>query len=60
MIHLRGPWRGIDQFEMETLIWVDWWSIRRILEPLRYVSHVEIEGTFYLAQQEVAMEAVLT
>ena len=59
VIHLRGPWRGIDHVEMETLIWVDWWNNRRILEPLGYVPPAEFEGAFYRAQQEAAMGTAL-
>ncbi len=25
-----GPWRGVDDLELETLLWVDWWNNRRL------------------------------
>lgn len=33
VIHRLGPWRSADAVEWETLKWVDWLNIRRLLEP---------------------------
>ncbi len=26
-----GPWRGTDDLELETLLWVDWWNHQRLM-----------------------------
>ena len=43
VIHRKGSWRTIDQVELETLDWVDWYNNRRLMEPLGYVSPAEFE-----------------
>lgn len=55
-----GPWRGIDQVEMETLIWVDWFNNRRLLEPIGNIPPVELEELYYRQQQSLAEPAGLT
>lgn len=47
VIHLLGPWRGIDHVEIETLIWVDWFNNRRLLEPIGNIPPVEFEELYY-------------
>jgi putative transposase len=60
VIWLLGPWRGIDQVEMETLIWVDWFNNRRLLEPIGNIPPVEFEELYYKQQQSPAEPAGLT
>ncbi len=33
-IHKDGRWRSIEQVELATLDWVDWFNNHRIMEPL--------------------------
>ena len=47
VIKLRGPWRSIDDVEYTTLVWVDWFNNRRLLEPLGYVPPAEFEAAYY-------------
>jgi hypothetical protein len=37
VIRRRGPWRNIDAVEYATLVWVDCFNNRGLLEPLGYV-----------------------
>lgn len=30
LVHHRGPWRGLDDLELATLVWVHWLNRRRI------------------------------
>lgn len=30
LVNNLGPWRGVDDLELETLLWVDWWNHRRL------------------------------
>jgi putative transposase len=38
-----GPWTGLDELELATLEWVDWWNHRRLLGPIGYVPPAEFE-----------------
>ena len=35
VIQRLGPWRNLDNVEWATLTWVDWFNMRRLLEPNR-------------------------
>jgi transposase InsO family protein len=53
VIRRQGPWRHLEAVEFATLVWVDWFNTRRLLEPIGYVSPVEYEARYY-AQAAVA------
>ena len=57
VIWRRGPWRNIDAVEYATLVWVDWFNNRRLLESIGYVPPVEYEAAYYRGQQSQAMVA---
>jgi len=56
VIRRSGPWRSVDDVEYATLVWVDWFNNRRLLEPLGYVPPAEFEAAYY-QQQSQAMAA---
>ena len=37
-----GPWKNIDEVELATLEWVDWFNNRRILEPIGNIPPAEL------------------
>jgi putative transposase len=45
LIRRRGPWRGLDEVELATLEWVDWYNQRRLHGALNYLPPVEYEAT---------------
>lgn len=47
LIHHKGPWQGLDQVELATLDWVDWFNHRRILEPIGNIPPAEYEALYY-------------
>lgn len=53
VIRRTGPWRGLEDVELATLTWVDWFNMRRLLEPLGYVPPAQYEAAYY-AQAAVA------
>ena len=59
VIHRRGPWRGIDDVEMATLTWVDWFNNRRLLRSIGDIPPVELEQLYYARHEASAMEAGL-
>jgi len=43
VIQERGPWRGVEQVEFETLDWADWFNTKRLLEPIGHMPPAEFE-----------------
>lgn len=46
VIHHRGPWEGMEDFEFATLCWVAWYNTERIMEPLGYLSPANYEAPY--------------
>ena len=46
MIRKRGPWRGLDDFELATLEWAWWFNHHRLLTSIGTVPPVEYEEQF--------------
>jgi hypothetical protein len=42
LVRRRGPWRGLDDLELATLEWVDWYNHRRLHGAL---DHVPLPST---------------
>jgi transposase InsO family protein len=57
LIHLRGPWRTVDDVEFATLEWVHWLNHRRLLQPIGDIPPAEFEATYYQREAESAMVA---
>ena len=47
VIRRLGPWRSLEAVEFATLAWVDWFNMRRLLEPLGYLPPAEFEARYY-------------
>ncbi|MGI9570635.1 MAG: IS3 family transposase [Desulfobulbia bacterium] len=59
LIYKDGPWRGVEQLELKTLDWVDWFNNRRLFEPIGNIPPVEYEELYYQQQEAPAMVAGL-
>ena len=57
LIYKDGPWRGMEQVELATLEWVDWFNNRRLFEPIGIIPPVEYETLYYEQQENQAMVA---
>jgi len=57
LIYKDGPWRGVEQVEIKTLDWVDWFNNRRLLGPIGNIPPVEYEAQYYQQQEAQAMAA---
>jgi putative transposase len=51
LIHRHGPWRGLDQVELATLEWVDWFNNRRLFEGIGNIPPAELEAAHYLTTE---------
>jgi putative transposase len=47
LVYRRGPWRGLEDLELATLGWVDWFNHRRLCSAIGYVPPVEYEANHY-------------
>ena len=47
VIHKDRSWKGLEQVELGTLDWVDWFNNRRLLEPIGDIPSVEYEENYY-------------
>ncbi len=47
LIKTRGPWRTVDQVEVATLEWVDWFNHRRLYGHCDDLPPVEYEALHY-------------
>ena len=57
VIGRRGPWRTVEDVEYATLIWVDWFNHRRLLEPIGNIPPAEREEKYYLGLETPALAA---
>ena len=57
MIHRRGPWRSFEAVEYATLVWVNWYNHRRLLEPISNVPPAEAKAAFYATLEATPMAA---
>lgn len=46
LIRRRGPWRSLDQVELATAEWVDWWNQRRLHGAVGGVPPAEWEALY--------------
>lgn len=44
LVRNRGPWRGIDEVEIATVEYIDWYNNRRLHGELGHVPPVEWEA----------------
>jgi putative transposase len=58
LVRNKGPWRGLDDLELATLEWVDWFNHRRLFEDHGRIPPAEFEAMFY--GQEVSRQQAET
>lgn len=52
LIWRRGPWRTVDQLEIATLEYIDWFNHRRLHGAIGHVPPAEYEEVFYASRTE--------
>jgi putative transposase len=50
LIKPRGPWRSVEQVEIATLEYVDWFNHRRLFQACSDIPPVELERAHYRQQ----------
>ena len=57
LVRSRGPWRGLDDLEIATLEWVDWWNHRRLHSAIGMIPPAERERAHHDADAERPLAA---
>jgi putative transposase len=52
-IRKQGPWRTVEDVEIATLQWVDWWNNRRLHSACKDIPPAEFEDSYYANQAAV-------
>lgn len=47
LINRRGPWRSVEQVELATAAWVDFWNTRRLHEACGDIPPAEFEAAYH-------------
>ncbi len=55
LIRARGPWRTIEQVEVATAEWVDWFNHRRLYGYCGDIPPAEMEAAYYTRQPDPAI-----
>jgi putative transposase len=50
LVRRQGPWRGLDDLELATLEWVDWYNHRRLHSACDHRPPAEYEAAFNPAE----------
>jgi putative transposase len=53
----QGLWRNMQDLEMATLGWVDWFNNMRLLGPIGNIPPAEAEENFYAQREPLDMVA---
>jgi len=59
LIKKQGPWRTVEQVELATAEWVDWFNFRRLYEYCGDIPPAELEDAYY-AQHRAQQTAELS
>lgn len=60
LIRRRGPWRNVDDVEIATLEYIDWFNHRRLHSSIGDIPPVEHEANYYRDQPSELMTAIPT
>lgn len=57
LINRRGPWKSMEQVELETAAWVHWWNTQRLHSACDDIPPAEYEAAYHQRQQEATLVA---
>lgn len=57
VIHRRKSWKSVEEVELATLAWVDWFNHHRLLEPIGNIPPAEAEANYYAAIEPMPIAA---
>lgn len=59
LIRKNGPWKTIDDIELATLEWVDWYNHRRLHSGIGNIPPAEHESVYYAKQESGTVAEVI-
>ena len=54
LIHRRARWSSVEEVELGTAAWVDFWNERRLHEACGYAPPAEFEAAYWAAHASEA------
>ena len=57
LINRQGPWRSVEQVELETAAWVHWWNTDRLHSACEDIPPADYEAAYWAGQQEATLAA---
>ena len=60
LVRKRGPWKTVDELEIATLEWVDWYNHRRLHSSTDNIPPAEYEARYYANNQTGTVTEMLT
>ena len=57
LINRRGPWRSVEQVELETAAWVHWWNTARLHSACADVPPAEYEAAYHSRLEATTLAA---
>ena len=55
LIRMKGPWRTLEQVELATAEWVDWYNNRRLHSSIGDLPPAEYEAAYYAGREASAV-----
>ena len=46
-VHFDGPWKTVEELELATLIWVDWWNTIRLHSSIGDIPPIDYEQRYH-------------
>jgi putative transposase len=56
----KGPWRTIEELEIATLEWVDWYNHRRLHSAIGNIPPAEYEDLYYSLNESATVAETLS
>ena len=47
LVNFDGPWRTVEELELATLLWVDWYNTTRLHSSIGYKTPVAFEQAYW-------------
>ena len=57
LMNRQGPWRSVEQVELETAAWVHWWNSGRLHSACGDVPLAEYEAAYHQRHQATTLAA---
>ena len=57
LINRQGPWRSVEQVELETAAWVHWWNTSRLHGACGDVPPAEFEAAYHQRLEATTLAA---